>query len=78
LNGWFDREFPECRPIISGSRKTISAAIIAATAPSELEAKIASGVHSVWFWFGFGLLSGSGNSALLCSTNPFGQLECQR
>ena len=51
MNGWFDREFPECRPIISGSRKTISAAIIAATAPSEPEAKIASGVHSVRFWF---------------------------
>jgi hypothetical protein len=28
--------------------------------------------------FGFGLLSGSANSALLFSTNPFGQPECQR
>jgi hypothetical protein len=50
-NGWFDREFPECRPIISGSRKTIGDAIIAAIAPSEPKAEIASGVHSVWFWF---------------------------
>jgi hypothetical protein len=28
--------------------------------------------------FGFGLLSGSANSALLFSTNPFCQPECQR
>jgi hypothetical protein len=43
--------FPECGPITSGSRKTISAAIIAATAPSEPEGKTASGVHSVWSLF---------------------------
>jgi len=82
-NNWFDREFPECRSIISESRKTIGAAIIAATARSGPAAKIASGVHSVWFWFAKRLrplrlaipvLIKHG----LCFTNPFGQPECQR
>jgi hypothetical protein len=57
-----------------GSRKTIGAVIIAATTPSEPAAKIVIGVHSAWFWFAKRLR----NSALLISTNPFGQPECQR